>query len=188
MSSVSAAYGGAGSPDAHVVLLYDDPRNLVDGVTAYTGCALLHGEAVLVVVTAEHRSAFAAALTARGLAVDRLRGSGQYLELDADQVLSWATARDGTADLDLLTGALSGELDRLIGRWGQVSVYGDLVACLWAKDDVAATVRLEQLWNALTRDRPVRLYCGYDSTDFADRGSADQAMQVLTAHSELRAG
>jgi hypothetical protein len=188
MHSVSSAYGGAGSsPDSHVVQLYDDRRSLVEGVTAYAGCALLHGEAVLSVVTCEHRAAFAAALTAGGFAVDRLRGTGQYVELDAEQVLSWATAHDGTVDLALLTDALGDQLDLLARRWGQVSVYGDLVACLWSRGDVAATVQLEHQWNDLTRDRPVRLYCGYDSTDFADRGSADQALQVLTAHSEVRA-
>jgi hypothetical protein len=188
MGSVSSTYGGAGSSaDSHVVQLYDDRRTLVEGVTAYAGCALLHGEAALVVVTAEHRAAFAAALTAGGMAVDRLRHSGQYVELDAQQVLSWATGSDGTVDLALLTDALGDQLDRLAARWGQVSVYGDLVACLWARGDVTATVQLEHLWNALTRSRPVRLYCGYDSTDFADQGSAAQALQVLTAHSEVRA-
>ena len=179
---------GAPSPtNAHVVHLYDDRKSLVEAVTAYIGIALLHGEGALVVATPEHRHALSAALSAGGLALDRLRGTGQYVELDAEQVLSWATGPEGVLDVRLLNDALGDSLDQLVQRWGQVSVYGDLVACLWGRGDVLATVRLERSWNELARSRPVRLYCGYDSIDFADQGSADEAMQVLTAHSEVRA-
>ena len=182
-----ARSGAERSVDAHVVQLYDDRDTLVDAVTAYARSALLHREAVLVVVTAEHRTALAAALAADGLDVDALRWTGQYLELDAEQVLSWATGPDDEVDLRLLIDALGGELDRLVARWrtGQ-RLRRPGVLPVGARH-VAATVRLEHAWDELSRRRPVRLYCGYSSTEFADRGSADEAMQVLTAHSEVRA-
>ena len=179
--------GAVSAPDAHVVQLYDDRQSLVDGVTAYTGCALLHGEAALVVATPEHRAAFAAALTGGGLAVGRLRRTGQYVELDADSLLAWATGRDGRLDVPLLTGAIGDQLSELARRWHRVSVYSDLVSCLWGRGDGVATLELERSWSGLAGTRGVRLYCGYDSTDFADRGSAQDAMRLLTTHSAVRA-
>jgi hypothetical protein len=187
MSLQSDAYERTASADAHVVQLYDDRRTLVDGVTVYTGSALLHGEAALLVATPEHRAELAAAHTAGGLAVERLRRTGQYVELDAESLLSWATGPDGSLDRALLADAIGHTVDELAGRWRRVSVYSDLGACLWLRGDVVATVQLESLGNDLVRRGPVRLYCGYHSTDFADHGTADQAMQVLTAHTEVRA-
>ena len=174
------------APDAHVVQLYDDRRSLVEAVTASTGCALLHGEAALVLATPDHRAELAEALTRGGLAVGRLRLSGQYAELDAESVLAWASGRDGELDATLLVEALDDQLGRQTRRWRRVCVYSDLVSCLWGRGDVLGTLRLEGAWNELVRTRPVRLHCGYDSAGFADSGSADQALQVLTAHSDVR--
>ena len=48
------------------------------------------------------------------------------------------------------------------------------------------SLRREHAWSRLADGGPVRLHCGYDSAGFTDLGTAEQAVQLLTAHSAVR--
>src|SRR4051812_8774256 len=72
----------------HTVQLYDALGFLTNAVSHYTTTGLSRGEAVLLVVTPEHWTAFEQRLVQGGLDVAQLRQRGQLTVLDAAGVLS----------------------------------------------------------------------------------------------------
>lgn len=173
------------SADQHVVHVYDDPATLVRGVASYLAVALLHGEAALVLATAENRDALQLALELRGLPVDQLRREGQYVDRDATTMLEHLV-HDGRLDPLAFDALIRAEVADLVGRGGGLSVYGEMVALLWRSGLAATASELEDRWNALAERARFRLYCGYDSAAFDRLGTPAEAARVLTAHSDVR--
>src|SRR5207244_2899990 len=59
------------------------------------------------------------------------------------------------------------------------------MADILRRTDVAATIRLEQFWNELFRDRDVALLCGYSLDAFDPHIYRGLLQQVSATHSDL---
>ena len=53
--------------------------------------------------------------------------------------------------------------------------YGEMVALLWERGEVAAALELESMWNAVIAGRPVRLLCAYPAGELAAADLGDVA-------------
>jgi anti-sigma regulatory factor (Ser/Thr protein kinase) len=156
--------------DGHVVQFYERDEELVVAVSAFAASGLDAGQRVLVVATDAHRAAV----------LDALRGEGcdleGYVELDAAATLARFLDAEGRVDraryFDVI-GALVTDLSAASeGR--PLRIFGEMVAVLWERDQVAEAMVLEELWNELgSGDAPFTLLCGYRSSlqtaDDADR-------------------
>ena len=67
-------------------------------------------------------------------------------------------------------------MDRAADGDREVSVYGEMVALLWAAGDVTSTIALEDMWNELAGIRKFSLLCGYPISSF------DVQSRALFAH------
>lgn len=145
----------------HQVTYLDAPEARAASTAAFLAASLLRGEAVVVVATPEHRERLALGLFAAGVDLGRARAEGRYDERDAAQVLAGLLGADGTVAADRFRTQVSDPLVRLGSRFGSVSVYGEMVGLLTGRGDLAAALRLEELWVALLAELPLRLLCGY---------------------------
>jgi hypothetical protein len=188
LGGVSLPVWGSGEPvgDAdqeHVVGFYDDDDVLVDSVMAFVLPALRAGEPVVVVATGAHRTRVRSAASAAGIDVAAAEGSGALLCLDAAATVAELLV-DGMPDPDRFRAVLGGILSAEPRRGRHVCVFGEMVAVLWERGDVAAAIELEGLWNELARSEPISLLCGYPVGVFDD-GDRQHIQAMCAEHSAL---
>jgi hypothetical protein len=76
------------SDSDHFVQFYDSDDFLVDSVSGFVGAALTDGACSVIIATPEHRAAVDTKLSACGIDVSVVMGSGRYVSLDAGQCLT----------------------------------------------------------------------------------------------------
>ena len=69
----------------------------------------------------------------------------------------------------------------------QFRAFGEMVALLWAKGQVGATIRLEHLWNKFCARHTFSLFCAYPQSGFTQDAS-ESVVHICQAHSKMIAG
>jgi diguanylate cyclase (GGDEF)-like protein len=182
MSSPAPAPTGCGH--GHAVEFYETEAFLVHTVTTFAADALRRGDAVLIVATCDHRRRFAAALHQVGIALDTAIDDGRYVALDAATVLQ-EFMLDGSPDPVRFAATVGPHVDRGTAGGRQICVFGEMVALLYAHDDVASALRLEDLWNDLAAGRDFRLLCAYPMAFFEDEAGAAAFRHICSQHTEV---
>ncbi|TMA48133.1 MAG: GAF domain-containing protein [Deltaproteobacteria bacterium] len=172
------------SDRVHLAQFYGDDAFLVDAVTRFIGAGLGAGEAGVVIATRPHREAVEERLRARGVDVAIAREQGRYLTLDAAETLSQVLI-DGWPDAELFETVVGDVIARAAGGHPRVHAFGEMVALLWADGKREATIRLEELWNALADRRSFSLLCGYPIAAFGGEGDGTLFLRVCGEHSEV---
>ncbi len=156
----------------HEVAAYADAAVLAARVADLVVCSLDEGVPVVTVSRPAHRVAVDELLDASGVDADRARRDGRLTTLDADESMARFMV-DGHPDPDLFAGFVAA-LAPTDGR-RPVSAFGEMVALLWERGEVAAALELESLWNTALARHPVRLLCAYSWDLLADAELADVA-------------
>ena len=149
----------------HLVEFYDSAGALAESVADHVVPGLRADDAVLVVATERHRHLFEAAVTGAGVEVDTARQEGRYVDLDAGETLSQFMV-DGLPDPLRFTASVGRRVAGLASTGRAVQIFGEMVAVLWAENNVAAAIALEDLWNELATLQPFSLLCAYPVTAF----------------------
>ncbi|MDB5074058.1 MAG: sensor histidine kinase, partial [Chloroflexi bacterium] len=170
----------------HNVQFYSDDAFLLDDLSRHIGSALGAGEAGLVIATKSHRDGLAQRLTARGLDLNLAATLGRYVALDAAETLSKFMV-GGRPDAERFAGVVGGVIARATaGRQGErvrVAAFGEMVALLWTAGQSDAALRLEQLWNDLSRIHSFDLRCAYPMRAFSQADDGELIGKVCSAHS-----
>jgi len=172
----------------HEVAFYADDAAVVNGYAHFIETALKSGHAVIVVVNERHRASFLSGLQADGVNVSIAIEQGSYIALDAAEALSKLTV-DDTPDpvrcakviRDLIAGAArvtNGEHRRLVA-------CGETAPTLLSKGNVEGAIKLEHLWDEITRGYGVQTLCGYLSSAFSDPGSSSILERICAEHSAV---
>jgi PAS domain S-box-containing protein len=179
------SHGVSASPE-HQLTFYESDEVLADAVAAYAGAGLAEGTAVLIIATEPHRLVFAARLEARGFDIVSARAEGRLVLLDAQDTLSRFMI-DSLPDWNLFREITASVLDRIAtqGSSSGLRAYGEMVDVLWRQGNAAAAVRLEEMWNALQRERSFTLLCAYGMESFYEEPRGVQL--VCGAHSHVLA-
>jgi hypothetical protein len=172
----------------HVVQFYEpaDELSLAANVSRYLWEGLKRGEGALVVVTPEHRELFRRELDKLGAAVSSAIESGRLVFLDAWQTLSRCMAGPQLewTLFESVIGAAIGRAWPPNGRAGP-RAYGEMVGLLWKTGQLAAAIRLEQLWNRLLAQLPFSLYCAYEIDIFQKEFHPGSVDAILRAHTHM---
>jgi hypothetical protein len=155
------------SRGAHGVHFSRSHDHTVAAIIEMCDDARAQGRPAVVVATRMHRRWIEADLHQRCIAFE-----GDVCRLlDADTTLA-SLLLDGEPDRDSFRSVIGTLLSDVCARNpGGVSVYGEMVGLLWSQGQVAAALRLEELWDELQCELPFSLLCGYlidgspDSTD-----------------------
>jgi CheY-like chemotaxis protein len=172
----------------HEVAFYADDGSVVDGYARFIESALKIGNAVIVVVTEAHRASLLPRLEADGVNVAAAIEQGSYIPLDAADALSGLTVNDTPDPVrcakvigDLIMGAAMG----VKGEHGRVVVCGEIAPTLLSKGNAEGAIKLEHLWDEITRDYGVHTLCGYLSSAFPDKGNSPILEGICAEHSAV---
>jgi hypothetical protein len=71
-------------------------------------------------------------------------------------------------DDKLFADFVTGLIVRARAKGRRVRAFGELVALLWARGDIASTIRLEFLWHQTCHAQAFSLFCAYPKTGFTE--------------------
>lgn len=175
-------------PAAHSVQFYADDRFLLNAAARFLAHALTRGEAGVVIATQEHRRGIAEQLQARGIDVARARETDQYVEVDADEMLS-NIMPEGRIDAVRFAGMLEDVIAEANaatgGKHRRAAVFGEAVSVLCARGEFEAAVELEQLWNGLAQMRSCILLCGHAANSLDRAAHAEFFSKICAQHSNV---
>jgi len=176
------------APHRHEVQFYSDDAVFLDTFARFIAVALKAGDAVIAVITELHRGSLVLRLKTQGLDVDAATQHGRYIPLDVAKTLSTFMVNDMPDEArffqvvgDLIEAAAKGAT----GQHPRVVACGECSPLLWAKGNSDAAIRLEQLWDEVSKTFGVDILCGYALSCF--RGPEDQQVfhNICAEHSAV---
>lgn len=173
----------------HEVAFYADHGSVVDGHARFIESALKSGNAVIAVVTEAHRDSLLSRLEGDGVNVPAAIEQGRYIPLDAADALSRLTINDMPDPVrcakvigDLIMGAAKGRK----GEHSRVAVCGEISSILLSRGNAEGAIKLEHLWDEITRGYSVHTLCGYLSSAFPGMESSPILERICAEHTAVR--
>lgn len=162
----------------HLVHFYETEASLYDAVAHFSTTGIAAGEPVIYIATPAHRSALLKRLKRNGCRIESAVASGQLTLLDARQTLSRFSV-GSELDWGKFSSLMGAIIDEKVGgrKDLRVRVYGEMVDLLWRDGYTqTAAIRLEEMWNDLSKVHSFSLLCSYRLGNFykADPGLLDQ--------------
>jgi hypothetical protein len=158
----------------------------LDGFTSFIAGGLNAGNAVVVLATEAHRQGLLQKLQTQGFNLDALIKSGSYISMDTREILS-SFMVDDQPDPDQLWSVVSSLVNTASkapnGATRRVIACGECAPFLWTQGKLDAALRVEELWDAASRQYGLRILCGYASGNF--QGQEDQRIfqRICSLHS-----
>lgn len=166
------------SDGAHQVCFYDRDEQITALVTRFALEGLHKGQLVVVVATTAHLAAVEAGLVGEGVDPASYRAAGTLATFDAALELDSLVQDPGA-----FIGGFAESL-RASRPPAGIRVYGEMVALLWGRGDIARALQVETLWDDAVRRDGLESLCAYPSDVLAGARLAD-VRQVCSLHSEL---
>jgi hypothetical protein len=175
----------ATAPD-HIVQLYQDQDFLNRAVCRFAAAALANGEAVILVPTLAHWSAFRPRLEAEGVNVKDAQSRGQLTVVDADELLP-RFMHEAMPDAPVFLGLAADVVARArgAGSYPKVRWWGEMVNVLWERGEVAASMNLEDLFDQLAHERDVAIFCSFLMDNFNGEVHTRMLPRLGENHSHL---
>jgi hypothetical protein len=180
----SSVFWGEIAPCEHYVQIYRDDVVFMDTLEGFVAGGLRSGDGVILIATPEHLKLLEQRLLVQEIDVTAARAGDQYIALDADETLN-RFMLGAWPDDERFKALVGGLLARARGGSGRrVRAFGEMVALLWARGNVGATVRLEHLWTGLCKSDAFSLFCAYPRVGFT-RDAASSISELCAAHSKV---
>jgi len=179
---------GEKAPRRHEVLFHSDDTVLLDRLSSFVAPALDAGNAAIVLATKTHRDSLLQRLKAGGVDIDGALQQGTYISLDAADVLSTVMVND-LPDPARFFGALGGFIAAAAkaakSDQARVVAFGEAVDILQAQGKPDAAIRLEQLWNDVSKTFGVDIMCGYALSSFQGEKDEHVFQSICAEHSAV---
>ncbi|MGA9393017.1 MAG: MEDS domain-containing protein [Candidatus Sulfotelmatobacter sp.] len=163
----SPVFWGEIAPCEHIAQFYEDDGILLDTLAGFVGGGLKAGESAIVLATAEHLKALEERLASCAVDLAAAQWRDQYIAVVAEEALAKFMVNQWPDD-KLFVNFVTGLIARAQSKGRRVRAFGELVAILWARGDVAATVRLEFLWHQICQKQTFSLFCAYPKAGFTE--------------------
>jgi MEDS: MEthanogen/methylotroph, DcmR Sensory domain len=174
------------APRDHIVQLYQDQDFLNRAVCRFATGALANGEGVILVPTRVHWNAFRPRLEAEGVDVQSVQDCGQLTIVDADALLPHFM-QGAMPNAPVFLGLAADIITRARGegRYPTVRWWGEMVNVLWERGDVAASMSLEDLFDQLSQEQDVALFCSFVMDNFDGQVHTRMLPRLGENHSHL---
>jgi hypothetical protein len=176
----------ATAPD-HIVQLYQDQDFLGRAVCRFGGAALANGESFILLCTLPHWNEWRLRFEAQGVDVEAASKRGQMTVMDAEDLLSRFMS-DGMPDRPTFLGLAADlvEQARAGGRYPRVRLWGEMVNVLWERGNVAASMKLEELYDQyIGKKLGVATMCAFLMDNFNSDIHARMLPMLGMTHSHL---
>jgi hypothetical protein len=171
------------APTEHLVQIYENDEKFLELLLGFVSAGIASKECAIVIATSLHLTSLNEKLTLQGFNVDQVIQAGYYLPMDAEDALSKFMV-NGWPDENLFNHLVGNLISRPKNEGRSVRAFGEMVAILWSKGHVGATVRLEQLWNKFCEKEAFCLFCAYPQSGFAQDAS-ESLGHICNAHSKM---
>lgn len=174
------------APRDHIVQLYQDQDFLNRAVCRFAAAALANGEGLILVPTLEHWKAFRPRLEAEGVNVADAQSCGQLTVVDVDELLP-RFMQKAMPDAPMFLG-LAGEIiarTRGAGRYPKVRWWGEMVNVLWERGDIAASMKLEDLFDQVSQAQDIAVFCSFLMDNFNGEVHTHMLPRLGENHSHL---
>jgi hypothetical protein len=176
----------ASAPD-HIVQLYQDQDFLGRAVCRFAVAALANAESFVLLSTVPHWEAWRPRLEAEGVDVEAAQERGQLTVLDAEEMLS-RFMRDGMPDPPTFLGLVTNLVGQAhaAGRYPRVRLWGEMVNVLWEQGNVAASMKVEELYEQYVgKKHGVATVCAFLMDNFDPDIHVDMLPKLGMYHSHL---
>ncbi|GAC1480505.1 MAG: hypothetical protein NVS1B4_25680 [Gemmatimonadaceae bacterium] len=176
----------ASAARTHVVQFYENDDYLADTVALFIGDGLEMGQPVVAILGRRHRELIVTRLSLFGVAVESAVSEGRLTFLDSQQCLAAIMSGpmpDATRFRATVRPVL--EASQRVGGDATVRVYGEMVDVLCRRNQIAAAIRLEEMWNDLATEQPFTLLCSYALGTFADAEHARSFAEICGSHQHV---
>ncbi|MFL6581023.1 MAG: MEDS domain-containing protein [Burkholderiales bacterium] len=173
-------------PRDHIVQLYQDENFLNRAVCRFAAAALANGEGVILVPTQRHWESFCPRLEAEGVDLRAVQRNGQLTVVDADELLP-KFMHDGMPDAPVFLGLAADVISRSRSndRYPKVRWWGEMVNILWERGDVSASMNLEDLFDQLSHQHDIAIFCSFLMDNFDGEVHARMLPRLGQNHSHL---
>lgn len=168
----------------HFVEFYETEAFLVDCVQDFLGAGVVADNAVIMLATDAHRSAFDRALLRAGIDVQGAQRSGRFVAQDASEALA-SFMVEGMPDPGRFRATIGQLIPQAVQKGRDVRIYSEMVAMLWDEGNVPAAIVLEDLWNDLAIGYPFSLFCACPAHAFVAAESAGGYRTICGQHSRV---
>ncbi len=172
----------------HVVQFHTDNNYWRDNVGEFLCTTVSEGKSVIVCATPPHVAAVHQKMQAHHIDVQQLERTGRFITLDAaDTLLKFMNSDllDQRKFESLLGPVIRQAEAAAVAKNSRVTIVGEMVALLWAAERVDATIKLEQLWNALARTHSFHLRCAYPASGFQGKLMHQAYTSICAQHSKI---
>ncbi len=183
MASCHPVLGGEIAPCEHIAQFYEKDSVLLESLIGFVGGGLKAGDSTIVIATAAHLKSLEKALLSSGIDLVSAMIQNRYIALPADQGLRRFMVNQWP-DEKLFARFVRDLLTRAQRDGRRVRAFGEMVALLWARGEVAATVRLECLWQELCQSKDFVLFCAYPKAGFTE-ASSNSLHEICKAHTRV---
>jgi hypothetical protein len=155
-------------------------------VCRFAASAIANGEGIILVPTAAHWDAIRPRLEAEGVDVQAAQARHQLSVVDADDLLP-GFMREGMPDAPLFLGLAADVVAqaRSHAPTSKVRWWGEMVNVLWERGDVAASMRLEDLFDQLAHEHDLAIFCSFLMNNFDGDVHARMLPRLGQNHSHL---
>jgi hypothetical protein len=164
-SFLTKVFWGEIAPNDHIVHFYEDDETLLITLAGFIADGLSKRESVIIIATPQHLSGLAHLLGSGGVDLMRPLAEDRYIALDATVALSCFMV-DEWPNEEMLASLVGYLIKRAAKNGRRIRAFCETAALLWAGENRAATVRLEDLWNQHCRDYGFCLLCSYPKAGF----------------------
>lgn len=180
---------GMSSPAViHSVHFYDRDEALIQRLRGIVLSSLNTGNSILIIATEEHRQQLIEALEIITSELRSLQKDGRLNLCDAREMLTEIMS-DGMPDRERFIRSVGSFVSTAKkAAWSAhrgLTVFGEMVAVLWAEGNRTGALKLERLWNDLVSSESFHLHCAYPRHILAAGGNAEQIKAICDGHSHL---
>jgi len=172
----------------HEVEFYPNDVAFVDGFSHVIEAALKAGTSVIVIATKSHRAAILERLRGNGVEIDAAIQDGSYIALAADDTAAALMvnempdpARYAALARDVIMRAAA----TVKRKHARVAICGECAPLLLEAGNPEAAIRLEHLWDEITRQYEADTLCGYLWSSFPERESDPVFRRICAEHSTV---
>ena len=172
----------------HEVEFYPNDAAFVDGFSRVIEAALKAGTAVIVNITKSHRAAILERLRGNGVEIDAAIQDGSYISLVAADTMAAIMVNDmpdpvrcAARARDVITRAAKAAKR----KHARVVICGECAPLLLGTGNPEAAIRLEHLWDEITRQYEADTLCGYLWSSFPERESDPVFQRICAEHSAV---
>src|SRR5258708_150115 len=163
---------------------YEADEFLLDSLEDFIRKGLDADDICIVIATKDHTANLTERLQALGTDVQAAMASGRYFSLDAEVTLS-SIMVDGAPDPGRFFEIVGNVISRARAGSNRVRIFGEMVALLWKDGNSAGAIRLEELWNNLSKQYSFSLFCAYPMSCFDGEVLGEQLLQVCGQHTHV---